>query len=82
MSWRLRWSAAATNGLLHIGWHQAERVDAAILEFARSGKGNVVRLPTDDAVTVRLRVPPHAVRLSLDPFEGVMHVWAVYRVGG
>ena len=41
-----------------------------------------MRLPGDHAVTVRLRVPPYAVRLTLDPLEGVAYVWAVYRIQG
>ena len=82
MSWRLCWSETARAGLLRLGWRDAARVDAAIQELARTGEGHLVRLPGDHAVTVRLRVPPYAVRLTLDPLEGVAYVWAVYRIQG
>ena len=80
MSWRLRWSETAVAGLQRIGWRDATRVDAAIQRLARTGEGELVRLPSDDAVTIRLRVGPYAARLTLDPFEGVACIWAVYKL--
>ncbi len=77
--WRLCWSETAIASLVRLGLRDASRVDAAILRLARTGEGDLVRLPADHAVTVRLRVPPYAVRFTLDPIEGVAYVWAVYK---
>ena len=78
-AWRIEWLALAHRALLEIPWRDAARVDAAVQRFASTGEGDVVRLPTDDALTLRLRVPPYTVRMSLDRWQATIHVWVVYR---
>ncbi len=80
MTWHVRWSEPAERMLLQIPWREAARVDAAVQRFARTGRGEVVRLRVDDAVTLRLRVAPYGVRLTLDRIDGVLTVWSVYRL--
>ncbi len=79
MNWRLQWSGAALRSIHKIPWQDAARIDAAVMLFAETGRGDARRLPDDDAVTLRLRVGDYRVRLSLDFPNGVMHVWIVYR---
>jgi mRNA-degrading endonuclease RelE of RelBE toxin-antitoxin system len=79
MSWRIVWTEPALRSLQSILWQDAARIDAAVIAYAETGLGDVRRLPTDDAVTVRLRLGDYRVRLTLDANEGVMWVWIVYR---
>lgn len=78
--WYVQWSEPAERTLRQIPWRDAARVDAAVQHFAETGEGEIVRLRTDDAVTLRLRVAPHGVRFTLDRFDGVLTVWSVYRL--
>jgi hypothetical protein len=80
MSWRVEWFEPAIQSLRQIPWRDAARVDAAVQRFAATSEGDVVRLPVDDAVTLRIRVRPYAARVTLDPIDGVLHVWIVYRI--
>ena len=80
MTWRIEWSPLAEHRLRELPWRDATRVDAAVLQFANTGKGQLVRLPSDAPITLRLCVTPYYVRLTLDPFSGVMHIWTVYRL--
>ena len=80
MSWRIRWVGTAQEALRRMPWHDAERVDRAVITLAATARGPTVKLPEDDAATLRLSVPPYHVRLSLDRYEGVLWVWAVYRL--
>ena len=79
MTWRIEWSRLAERRLVELPWREAARVDAAVLHYTETGEGEIVRLQGDHAVTIRLRVGPTFVRISLDPFTGIMHVWTVYR---
>ncbi len=80
MSWRVEWLEPAVQSLRQMPWRQAARVDAAVQRFAETGEGQVARLSTDDAVTLRLRVSPYVARLTLDPSERTLFVWIVYRL--
>jgi hypothetical protein len=66
--------------LYAIHWREGARVDAAVQRFAEIGEGDLVRLRDDDAVTVRLRVPPYGTRITLDRIDGILTVWSVYRL--
>lgn len=66
MRWQICWSIPAERMLKQIHWREAMRVAAAVQRFAETGQGNVVRLRIDDAVTLRLRLWPYGVRLTLD----------------
>jgi hypothetical protein len=58
MSFLARWHPAAEEQLKHIGWHPAERVDAAVIRFAETGRGDIERIDRDH---YRLRVGAYRV---------------------
>ncbi|WP_437727687.1 hypothetical protein [Sorangium sp. So ce861] len=78
MSWELEWSDPARASLMRMSPTDAQRVDAAVQHLARTGEGEFIRLPDDHAVTLRLRVDPYVVRLTLDLVDGVLSVLSVY----
>ena len=80
MSWRLVWAETAEEALRRMDWRVAARVDAALINLAATGRGQLRRLPTDDAVTVRFAVPPYFVRLIVDRRDKVFFVVAIYRL--
>jgi len=75
MSLRTRWHPAAEEQLKHIGWHPAESVDAAVIRFARTGRGDLERLNRDH---YRLRVGLYRVWFMVDRAEAVLYVLGVY----
>lgn len=77
-AWDLRWTFGATAALRALPWRQGERVDAAVLRFARTGAGRFEVVPGDPRA-LRLRVPPFVVRLDVDAEEGVLWVLAEFR---
>ena len=79
MSWQTKWSPLATHRLHDLPWRDQERIDAAVMRYAETGEGKLVRVATDNAVASRLVVAPYFVRITLDPYEGIMHIWTVYR---
>lgn len=52
---RLEWHPVASRDLLSIDWRLAARVDAAVMEFAETGKGDIERIGSDPR-KIRLRV--------------------------
>lgn len=80
MTWRIVWVQGAEDALRRMPWRDAARVDAAVQQLARTGRGSIYRLRDDHADLLRLLVPPYRVRLTLDRFEGVLYVGAVYRL--
>jgi hypothetical protein len=79
MTWTIKWSYPAITALRAIPWRQAARIDAAVQRFVASGEGDRFRLASDDLLTVRLRVPPHIVRIGLESKAQIARVWYVYR---
>jgi len=79
MSWNIVWTEPALRSLRAMHWRTAARIDAAILDYARAGRGRITRLPSDDVMTVRLHVGAFVVRLSLDRPNGNMTVWSIYQ---
>jgi hypothetical protein len=79
-SWRWEWSDPAIESLRRIHWLDAGRIDEAVQRLARTGEGELYRLPGDDAVTARMRIGSYGVRLTRDRRERVVRVWYVYRV--
>jgi hypothetical protein len=77
MSLRICWQLAAERHLKDIGWHPAESVDAAVIRYAATGRGDIERL---NANHYRLRVGVYRVWLRIDdqPVGAVMHVLGVY----
>ncbi|WP_437314391.1 hypothetical protein [Sorangium sp. So ce385] len=80
MSWEVEWTPAGIASLHQIHWLDAGRIDAAVQRFAATGEGAVHRVPADNAIIVRLRIGRYRVLAALDPWDGVMRVWWVYRV--
>jgi len=75
MTLRIRWHPTAEEVLKHIGWHPAERVDAAVIRFAATGLGEIHRSPLGE---YRLRIGPYDVWFTVDRGEGVMDVVSVH----
>jgi mRNA-degrading endonuclease RelE of RelBE toxin-antitoxin system len=62
--------------LENLGWHPAESVDAAVIRFAETQRGDVERVPP----YYRLRVGVYRVRFTIDHETRTMNVLSVYRV--
>jgi mRNA-degrading endonuclease RelE of RelBE toxin-antitoxin system len=77
--WDVEWTPSGSTALRRIHWRDAGEVAAAVAHFAETSEGDVQRLSTDHAVTMRLRVGSYRVLATLDPWDGVMRVWFVYR---
>lgn len=77
MTWGIEWSRAARASLLSIPMRYAERVDAAIVRYAATGRGNVARVD-ESLANIRLFVPPYVAYVSLDFENRVMWVRNVY----
>ncbi|WP_437686451.1 type II toxin-antitoxin system RelE family toxin [Sorangium sp. So ce176] len=80
MSWEIEWMPSGIASLQRIPWRDGERVDAAVKRYATTGEGAVYRVPADNAIIMRLRVGQYRVLATLDPWDGTMRVWWVYRV--
>lgn len=78
-AWRLQWTEPALRALRSLPWQQGARVDATVQRFAQTGEGDLVRLPTDHAVTIRLRATPYFVFMTADPTAHALTVWSIYR---
>ena len=74
MSLVIDWHEVAKRHLHEIGWHPAEFVDAAVIRFARTGRGDVERTPA----ALFLRVGPYRVWFKIHEDVGLMKVLAVY----
>ena len=61
-----------------IPWRQAERVDAAVQRFARTGDGNIERIG-ESMRFLRLRVLPFVLHIEVDAEEGILRVWSLSR---
>lgn len=79
--WEVVWSHAGLWALRELPWRDAARVDAAVMRFAATGEGVVATIDGDPA-EVRLKVLPYGVRLGVNPFERVLTVWWIVRLGG
>jgi hypothetical protein len=73
MSLQPRWTPGATEQLKWIGWHPAEYVDAAVLRFAATGRGDIEHLAGHVYV---LRVGAYRVWFEIE--DETMHILRVY----
>jgi predicted metalloprotease len=78
MPWEIDWAFAARAQLLEIPWHDAERVDAAVLRFAERGEGDRRHI-RGDPFGLWLRVAGYVVRLELDPGRRLIRVLHFFR---
>jgi hypothetical protein len=60
-------------------WRDAAKVDAAVQEFARTGKGDITRVYTNDPRSLRLKVSSYFVRMYIDPESFTLTVILVFR---
>jgi len=78
MRWEIRWRHAAFAMLRHADWHEAARVDAAVIRFANTGEGDLEWVQGSRA-DYRLLVPGYAIQIELHAEEQVIEVWSVNR---
>ena len=78
-AWRLAWSFAAEVGLRAIPWRDAARIDAAVMRFAATGKGDFERI-RNDPTGAWLYVDCYKVRLILDRRDRVISVLYLWRM--
>ena len=80
MSWTLAWSwVAEYRDFPALGWHAAERIAAAILRLAATGRGPIVQIDPDDPNRFRLRIEGAEARLFLDSRARTILVMRIYR---
>lgn len=77
MRFEITWHPAAEHQLKQMGWHAAESVDAAVIRFAETQRGDVEWVPP----YYRLRVGHYRVRFTIEAPARAMNVLLVYRVG-
>lgn len=73
------WTPAALWALRAMHWRDAANVDAAIQEFAVTGKGRLTKVYERDPRALRLHVTSYAVRLYLEPEIGTLTVGWIFR---
>jgi hypothetical protein len=76
--WQIEWGHGAKATLLFLPRSQAEKVDAAVQRFARTGTGRVEWMGSFRR-HARLRVPPFVIEFELDAEAGVLWVWRLTR---
>ena len=75
MRFEIRWHPAAERQLKDLGWHPSESVDAAVIRFAETQRGDVEYVPP----YYRLRVGMYRVRFTIEHEACAMNVLFVYR---
>ena len=75
MRFKILWHPAAEYQLKELGWHPSENVDAAVLRFADTQRGDVEWVPP----YYRLRVGRYRVRFTIDVATRTINVLFVYR---
>jgi mRNA-degrading endonuclease RelE of RelBE toxin-antitoxin system len=76
MRFELIWHPAAERQLKELGWHPSESVDAAVIRFAETQRGDVEWV----SPYYRLRVGHYRVRFTIDATARTMNVLLVYRI--
>lgn len=80
MTWTLVWSWVAEHRDLYaLHPHAAERIDAALLRLAETGRGPIVQVSPDEPNRYRLRVQGVEARLLIDRAACTIHVLRIYR---
>lgn len=77
--WQVQWAEPALRTLYSLPWQQAARIDKAILQFAQSGEGDLIRLSGDHLSLIRLRASTQFVVMSADRSARTLTVWSIYR---
>jgi mRNA-degrading endonuclease RelE of RelBE toxin-antitoxin system len=76
MKLEIIWHHAAEHQLKNLGWHPSESVDAAVIRFAETQRGDVEYVPP----YYRLRAGVYRVRFTIDREARTMNVLLVYRI--
>jgi hypothetical protein len=79
MIWDLVWGPVARRDLVALPMRTAERLDAAVIRFAETGRGPVTRPYPHDPRRLRLVVSDAAALLHADERTGVLYVGRVFR---
>ncbi|MBK8252456.1 MAG: hypothetical protein IPK82_07270 [Polyangiaceae bacterium] len=79
MIWKLRWGFAARTTLRALPLPTAERVDAAVIRLAEDEEGTITYVPDIHPMGGYLHVGSMVVFFTLEPKEGVMTVWNIFR---
>lgn len=66
MIWGLDWHVVARRDLLNMPWRTAARIDAAVMLFAETGRGDVRQLAPPDPRRLVLSVRGASALLYLD----------------
>ena len=81
MSYAVAWSDHAVRALMDLHWRDGQRVDGAVIEYARTGKGFVRVVETAEGATEhRLHVSAFYIRFTVDEAARVITIWALQRV--
>jgi mRNA interferase RelE/StbE len=80
VSWYVVWTRPAAKELGRLDELSAERIRRAVVRFASTGNGDVVKLQGSDA-EFRLRVGDRRVRFEMDPAARVLRVLHVLARG-
>ena len=78
MSLEITWSYPALYDLRSIHWLHGAEVDAAIMRFATTGKGNLVQVPDQPSLRI-LRVSRYRVLLRADFQAQTLFIVRLYR---
>ncbi len=78
MIWRIEWGFVAERDLLRLPMRTAERLDAAIIVFARTGRGSVKRVVPTDPRRLKLTIPGAVALMYADEYDGVLTVGRVF----
>lgn len=79
MTWSLAWHEVAVRDLRAMHWRAAAAIDAAVMRFAATGRGEVARLSPTDPRRLRLRASGVEALLFADLDERRLHVVRVFR---
>lgn len=79
MMWGIYWHPAALHGFNALHMDDAERLDAAVIGFARRGRGPVAQIAPPDPRRLWLLVRGAGAVLYLDPDARMISVVAVFR---
>lgn len=79
MIWAIEWGVVARRDLLNLPWRTAERLDAAVIRYAETSLGPVMRLYPTDPRRLVLTVVGAVAYLHADERTGVVFVGRVFQ---
>jgi hypothetical protein len=77
----LAWFEDAVRDLANLpSWDDAERVDKALQQYARTGRGFVRRVETERGIESRLYVRGCFATIAVDEASKTIHVWRIHPI--